>query len=85
MFNIDKNDLDNKYNFINKTAIGYRISLKSQIPAYDMPESNFGLVYNTKVMDQNKSSYKEKDFYGNINQIMKKYYTDESTNEKENE
>ena len=31
VFNIDKNDLDNKYNFINKTAIGYRISLKSPI------------------------------------------------------
>ena len=85
MFNIDKNDLDNKYNFINKTAIGYRISLKSPIQVNDVPESHFGLVYNTKIMDQNKSSYKEKDFFGNINKIMKKYYNDEPTDGKDNE
>jgi hypothetical protein len=85
VFNIDKNDLDNKYNFINKTAIGYRISLKQPIPEYDVPETNFGLVYNTKILDQNKSAYKEKDYFGNINKIMKKYYSDESTNDKDNE
>ena len=85
VFNIDKNDLDNKYNFINKTAIGYRISLKSQIPVYDVPETNFGLVYNTKIMDQNKSLYKEKNYFGNIDQIMKKYYSDEPNNDKDNE
>jgi len=85
VFNIDKNDLDNKYNFINKTAIGYRISLKNQIPEYDIPETNFGLIYNTKVLDQNKSSFKEKEFFGNINQIMKKYYSDEANNDNDNE
>ena len=85
VFNIDKNDLDNKYNFINKTAIGYRISLKTQNPAYEVPETNLGLVYNTKVFEPNKSTYKEKDCFGNINQMMMKYYSEEQTNDKDND
>ena len=53
IFNIDRKDLDSKYNYINKSAIGLRIDLninKSKTSAiYDDSQiNNLNLIYNGK-------------------------------------
>ena len=78
ILNVDKNELNNKYNFMNKSAIGYRINinnnnLKNSI--YQNSQSNYNQTINP---DIHNISYKNKNSFENINGIIKKYYSYES-------
>ena len=86
IFNIDRKDLDSKYNYINKSAIGLRIDLninKSKTSAiYDDSQiNNLNLIYNGK-----NTNLKKKNSFEKINNNIQKYYSDEQyKNEDQNE
>jgi len=81
ILNVDKNDLNNKYNFINKTEIGYRINInnnKYKSPIYDINEANIGLSIKNSIVKYN-DSFKEKNDLNinNSSNIYNKYHNDE--------
>ena len=87
IFNVDRKDLDNKYNYINKSAIGLRIDLNinrlktSTMYADSQMNYNLNTIYNDKNINLKKKNSFEK-----INNNMKKYYSDEKyINEDQNE
>ena len=88
LFNVDKNDLNNKYNFMNKTAIGYRININTNSlqPKYDITQTNYQYGLGKKSNDDyNNNSFKNKNTYNDIHKFMKKYYSDEPNINKDND
>ena len=81
IFNVDRKDLDNKYNFINQSAIGLRIDInlnKLKASMYDESKTNYNLKTNINDINVN-NAYKLKQSFDNINSTIKKYYSDENS------
>ena len=81
IFNVDRKDLDNKYNIINKSAIGLRIDInlnKLRTSIYDDSKTNYNFKTNINDINVN-DDYKLKKSFENINNTMKKYYSDENS------
>ena len=81
IFNVDRKDLDNKYNIINKSAIGLRIDInlnKLKTSIYDDSKTNYNFKTNINDINVN-NAYKLKQSFDNINSTIKKYYSDENS------
>ena len=75
MLNVDKIDLNNKYNFMNKSAIGIRINIKNNNLAssiYQNTQTNYNYNYkiNTNIKNGN---FEDKNGFERINNFIKKY------------
>ena len=81
IFNVDRKDLDNKYNIINKSAIGLRIDInlnKLRTSINDDSKTNYNFKTNINDINVN-DDYKLKKSFENINNTMKTYYNDENS------
>ena len=80
LFNVNKNDLNNKYNFMNKSAIGLRININNKIkaPIYEPTHTNYNMKtkINNPINDINET-FNEKQTIQKINNYIQKYYSDE--------
>ena len=88
IFNVNKNDLNNKYNLMNKSAIGLRININNNIkvPIYESTHTNYNMI--TKINDINNDineTFNEKEAMQKINNYIKKYYSDEKNIEPNDE
>lgn len=88
LFNVNKNDLNNKYNFMNKSAIGLRININNKIkaPIYEPTHTNYNMKtkVNNDLNDINET-FNEKQTMQKINNYIQKYYSDEKNLEQNNE
>ena len=84
MLNIDKNDLNNKYDLLNKTEIGYTININNnnqlKSPLYEPTDINFNHKNNNDL-----SYMKGKNSFENLNNFIKKYYSDEDSSKQNND
>ena len=88
IFNVNKNDLNNKYNLMNKSAIGLRININNNIkvPIYEPTHTNYNMK--TKINDINNDineTFNEKEAMQNIDNYIKKFYSDEKNIETNDE
>ena len=79
VLNINKVDLNNKYNMMNKSAIGLRINNKLNAMPYEPSQTNYNLKNSLNDINNiNNETLKDNNNYENINNLIKKYYSDES-------
>lgn len=77
ILNVNKNDLSNKYNLINKSAIGLRININTnKLTSYDRTKTDYNL--NVKKEDKINETFKDKYSFEQINNIIRKYYSDDN-------
>ena len=81
LFNVNKNDLNNKYNFMNKSAIGLRININNKIkaPLYEPNHTNYNIKtkINNDINNDINETFNEKQTIQKINSYIQKYYSDE--------
>lgn len=81
IFNVDKNDLNYKFNFINRTEIGYRINInnnKLKSTINDINGANIDLSYKNTIVNYDDSFKAKNDLnINNRSNIYKKYNSDE--------
>lgn len=88
VFNIDKSELGNIYDYMNKGEKGNRLnSTNNNINAknFKMKEIHNDTIEQEKIFKQNNSTYQEKQDLVNIENIIKKYNSQEPNIKKENE
>jgi hypothetical protein len=78
ILNVNKSDLSNKYNLINKSAIGLRININTNklSTAYEPSQTDYNL--NIKKEDKINETFKDKYSFEQINDIIRKYSSDDS-------
>lgn len=87
IMNVNKNDLNNKYNYMNKTEIGNRININSnkfKSPMFDVADFNMNLSLKNKILKKNEK-YKENQDIMNHSNLYKKYCIDNKKVINENE
>ena len=78
ILNVNKSDLSKKYNLMNKSAIGLRININTNklSTAYEPSQTDYNL--NIKKEDKINETFKDKYSFEQINNLIRKYYSDDS-------